>query len=182
MNTEKSLRIRRAKPLDAVNLYRLLVDEEKRTGTGVPFDEAARVAHVLTVIETGFVSVAVLSGRIVGSIGALPVAPRYAKEVFLAGEWLAVLPSFSDTPVGRKLVEGLVRFADLHKFNVKFTLPYPVAKAAAKAASDNGFEISMMVFSREPGLSIDDEPVAEQKAADEPERPDVDAGEFPPEF
>jgi GNAT superfamily N-acetyltransferase len=181
MNTETRLRIRRAKSLDAVNLYRLLVDEEKRAGIGVPFDEAARLAHVLTVIETGFVSVAVLSGRIVGSIGAVPSAPRYAKELTLTGDWLVTLPSFRDTPVGRKLVEGLVRFADLHKFGVQFALPYPVGPSATKAASENGFELSAVVYRREPRLSIDDEPT-ESEPESEPDRPDVDAGEFPPEF
>ena len=179
MNTETRLYIRRAKPLDAVNLYRLLVDEEKRAGTEVPYDEAARLAHVLTVIETGYVSVAVLSGRIIGSIGAVPSALRYVKELSLAGEWLVILPSFRDTPVGRKLVEGLVRFADLHKFDVQFMLPYPVGPAAAKAAGENGFELSAVMYRREQ--KVDETPPAENDTpVPEPEAQDAD--DFPPDF
>ena len=182
MNTEtKTLRIRRATPLDAVNLYRLLVDEEKRAGTGAPFDEASRIAHILTTIAVGYVTVAVLSGRIVGSIGAVPSAPSYSDEKPLTGQWLVLLPSFRDTKVGVKLVEGLARFADLHGLGISFTLPYPVLLTTVKAAEAIGFEATALTYSREPRLKID-EPVGDQEQTaepDDPVEPDVAGRELP---
>lgn len=148
MTTEtKTLRIRRATPLDAVNLFKLLVDDEKRTGTGEAFDEAARVAHILTVIATGYVTVAVRAGRIVGSIGFVPGAPSYALEQVLVGEWFVLLPSFHGTKVGAKLLSGLLRFADFHKLGV-FMVHSATNEALTKACSEAGFVETGKVFTR----------------------------------
>jgi hypothetical protein len=172
MNTEnRTLRIRRATPLDAVNLYRLLVSEEKRTGAGRPFDEAARMAHIIVAIAEGFVTVAVISGRIVGSIGAIPTSATYIKGAALTGEWFVILPSFSDTKVGAKLVQGLVRFADLHQLGIEFTLRYPLASAMTKVVEENGCVAVAQMYIRE--AKHDDEP------AGDPDEPSERSGSDP---
>lgn len=180
MNTETRLHLRRANHLDAVNLYRLLVDEEKRTGAGRPFDENARMAHVVVTIAEGYVSVAVVSGRIVGSIAAVPRDTGFSKEPLLVGEWLVLLPSFRNTVLGKKMMERLCKFADQRKLGVQFTLPVPVAKATLRAAYDLNFKEKSLTFEREPELSIDEEPAGTPET--EPDGSSMDEGALPPEF
>ena len=118
MTTEtKTLRIRRATALDAVNVYRLLVDEEKRTGRPdepSAAEQCERLSRILDVIRLGYAAVAVYSGRLVGSIGAIP------DERTLMGSWFALHPSFQTSPVGPKMFEGFLKFARKQGMNVRF--------------------------------------------------------------
>lgn len=123
MSTEQpALKIRRATPLDAVNLFKLLVDEEQNTGTEIEFDEAARVAHILNVIATGYVAVAEKSGRLVGTIGFSAGGATYATQRVLTSEWYFLIPSLRfNGKVIAHLVNRIVAFADKHSVAVRFS-------------------------------------------------------------
>lgn len=178
MNTETRLTLRRANHLDAVNLYRLLVDEEKRTGAGRPFDENARMAHIIVTIAEGYVSVAVVSGRIVGSIAAIPRELGFSKEPMLVGEWFVLLPSFRDTVLGSKMMQRLCKFADSEKLGVQFTLPNPISAETRVTAEELNFVGKSQTFIREPELSIDDESTG-REARPQTGGSAVDEGELP---
>lgn len=148
MNTEaKVLHIRRAAPLDAVNILRLIVDEEKRAQVRVALDDATRLMDIITAITTGYVSVAEISGRIVGTIGAL-VSDLSGRPV-LSGTFFALSPSFHDTPVAGRLVSGLVKVAQA--LPVTFALPNEVAKDRpyGDALRSAGFEPKRIVWGYE---------------------------------
>lgn len=166
MNTETTLRVRRATPLDAVNLYRLIVDEEKRANRDVPHSQAARIADLLAVIESGYATVAVVSGRIVGSIGAV------INEMtgVVTGAWYALSPSFYDTPVPAHLLNGLVRFAFKEDRPLNIVLPMPMP-GHLKSALENagGFQPVGIMFEKKSndGASAQEQEEPEEINADE---------------
>lgn len=148
MNTEaKVLHIRRAAPLDAVNILRLIVGEEKRAQVKVALDDATRLMDIIAAISTGYVSVAEISGRIVGTIGAL-VSDLSGRPV-LSGTFFALSPSFHDTPAAGRLVSGLVKAAQA--LPVTFALPNEVAKDRpyGDALRSAGFEPKRIVWGYE---------------------------------
>lgn len=149
MNTEaKTLHIRRGQPTDAVNIFRLIVDEEKRAKTSVALDDATRLSDIIATIATGYVSVAVTSGRIVGSIGALISASSGVN--LLVGAWFALSSSFHDTPVGSALVSGLVKAAKDAGYPIRFTLPVRPSRTLVEALGEADFEPKMTVWGYEP--------------------------------
>lgn len=170
MPTEQpALRIRRATPLDAVNLYKLLVDEEQNTGIDIEFDEAARLAHILHVIATGYVAVAEKSGRLVGTIGFSAGGPQYAKARILTSEWYFLIPSLQNSQVPASFVNRIVSFADRHGVGISFSGPEhePALSAALEL---HGFGNARVTLTREPA---NNEPAEEQDATgSEPEGAD----------
>lgn len=167
MTTEQApkIRIRQATPLDAVAVYKLLVDEELKTDSPVAFDPAARLVHIIDVIATGYVLVACnKSDRIVGTIGFRSGAPAYAKEPALVSDWLVLVPSIRNTPVGKKIAEVLLgkltKFADLEGVIVRVFVPTD-AKMIDQLKSA-GFAPKLVQLVREPEMIDDatDEPTA----------------------
>lgn len=140
MTTEsKAFRHRRATPLDAVNLYRLQVDEESKANIVSDEDQAARLMHILTVIETGYVSVVEISGRIVGSIGFAPGGAPYAKQRSLVSEWAFLAPSARSPKLVARLVAGVTRFADKYKTAIQVSLRVGIPKSILRVWQDQGF-------------------------------------------
>jgi hypothetical protein len=173
MPTEQpALRIRRATPLDAVNLYKLLVDEEQNTGIDVEFDEAVRLAHILHVIATGYVAVAEKSGRLVGTIGFSAGGPQYAKDRVLTSEWYFLIPSLQNSQVPARFVNRIVEFADKHNVAIRFSVAPQLSEGGAlsDALQSHGFGNVQVTLSRGPA---NNEPADEQDATgNEPEGAD----------
>jgi N-acetylglutamate synthase-like GNAT family acetyltransferase len=165
MSTEKSaLKIRRATPLDAVNLYRMVVDDERKAGTELEFDEAARVAHILTIIASGYVSVVEKSGRIVGSFGFAAGGPEYAKNRVLVSEWCILHPSLASTKVSDRLVERLLNFADEHGVAIHINARAEGSQALEAYLEEFGFAPAKLVLVREPTI---DERTDDERAEDD---------------
>lgn len=161
MNTEKpSLRIRRASPLDAVNLYKLLVDEEIKSGTAVPHDETARIADILTTISTGYVSVVEKSGRIVGSLGFAAGGEPYALSKILDSKWAFLAPALSNTSVPAVMTRRLVEFADKFGAGIRLTAPLGNERIADHL-EQHGFVARTQQFYRDP-VEVDDRSSAER--------------------
>jgi N-acetylglutamate synthase and related acetyltransferases len=165
MPTEQpALRIRRATPLDAVNLYRLVVDDERKAGTELEYDEAARIAHILHVIASGYVTVVEKSGRIVGSFGFAAGGPEYAKSKILDSAWCVLHPSLAHTQVAARLVQRLTAFADKHGVGVQITVPGAEPTGVDNFLAEFGFVASKRQFVREP--TSNDERSDEERAED----------------
>ncbi len=155
MTTDKTIRIRMATALDAVNLYQLLVAEEEKSNIGLAFDETARLVHIINVIATGYVLVAEKSGRIVGSAGFANGAPGYASESILVSDWMYLLPSLRNTDLGKrlikKLLDKLTKFADLKAVQTRLYIPTGSKLSAALEAQ--GFTAAAVMYVREPGMT-----------------------------
>lgn len=123
------LTMRTAKPLDVVNLYRLLSKQGEYGPLDRP-DEARALAFVLDLIAHGYVLVAENSaGRIVGTLGC--AASRIRGKLVAVGQWLAVLPPFQRT-APLDLLDMTVRAADHAGFAVRFPLSLPVDQSVMK--------------------------------------------------
>ncbi len=160
MTTEsKTLRIRRATPLDVVNLYRLQLDEERKANaTLAEEDQSARLMHILTVIETGYVSVVEISGRIVGSIGFAPGGAPYHKARSLVSEWAFLTASFRHPKIVARLVAGVTRFADKYSAPVIVSLSDELGDEIVRVWEDQGFGLRTCVFARPPAVAELNEP------------------------
>ncbi len=158
MTTEsKTLRIRRATPLDAVNLYRIQTDEERKANA-TPLaeeDQSSRLMHILTVIETGYVSVVEISGRIVGSIGFAPGGAPYQKARSLVSEWAFLTASFRNPKIVARLVAGVTRFADKYKAPIIVSLSDELGDEIVRVWEDQGFDLRTRVFAR-PALEANE--------------------------
>lgn len=167
MSTEPAtLHIRRAKATDAVNIFKLVVDEEKRAKAPSKLDDATRIVDILAAIEKGYVSVATSSGRIVGSIGAL-----VSESPALVGAFFALSPSYHDTPVGPQLVDGLMKAGNRAGLTVQFVLPSDSPAAYREPLVERGFEATKVMWESEfSGPPEQEEPAqdAEQDEADQP--------------
>jgi hypothetical protein len=121
--------MRTARPLDVVNLYRLLskqggFDSVNRS------DEARALVFVLDLILTGYVLVAENSaGRIVGSLGCS--ASRVRGRLLAQGQWIAVIPPYERT-LRLDFLDMTTRAADHAGFAVRFPLSLPVDPAVMK--------------------------------------------------
>lgn len=177
MPTEQpALKIRRANPLDAVNLFRLLVDEEKKNGLEVEFDEAARLAHILHVIVSGYVSVVEKSGRIIGSLGFAARDLGYVQQKYLDGEWFALTPSLQKSQVPVRLIERAVNFADMHKVSIRVHLPPGLVGQFKELLERENFQAYTTQFIR-GAVDVDDE----AEPAVQPTTQEVDATEEEPD-
>jgi N-acetylglutamate synthase-like GNAT family acetyltransferase len=126
--------LRRAKPLDVVNLYRLLSKQGKNDSVDRS-DEARALAFVLDTITTGFVLVAEKAGRIVGTIGFRAV--RTDRGIHCGGTWFSVIPPYRDALPG-DLLDVSLRAADHNGFAVRFPSPAPFDEEVLTAA---GFKL-----------------------------------------
>lgn len=161
-----TLRIRKATALDAVNLYKLLVDEERKSDTYVEHDQVARVAHILNVIATGYVSIVEKSGRIVGSLGFAPGGQPYALARSLVSEWCFLVPSLTNAKgVSDAMVDRLIRFADKHKVAISITAKVD-GEVLHRFLEDNGFVASTLQFARK---AVTDEFESDPDFTDAPE-------------
>lgn len=105
MSDPRTIIIRRASPLDASNVIRL-VDQ-------TPGANEARLMHwTIEVISRGFVAVADVDRRIVGSVGVMTVTAPFQSAPHLETVWFAVVPAFVRRGTGDTLLEAAEQFAD----------------------------------------------------------------------
>lgn len=140
--------IRRATPLDVVNLYRLASEQGEFDRFG-PSDEARALAFVLDVIQNGYVLVAETKAkRVVATIGFACFPPPTAGEAALQAQWLAVAPSYEDGSLAADLLDLTVRAADKGCLAVHLSLSLgaPLDDEALGAA---GFKPSRVEWMRQ---------------------------------
>jgi len=107
------LKARQAKPLDATNLLRLLVEgHEDNGGVYPPVDERLMLQWITAVLTGGYVVVIEKSGRIVGSIGLVPFQFPWSAEWLLNMEWFYVQKRFRRNSSADALLVAAHAFAD----------------------------------------------------------------------
>lgn len=108
--------IRRASPLDVTNLVRLLKEcwEELREIQISRVDEYCAINYVNETVQRGFVLVADVSGRLVGSLALRPHREEWARQSdwFLDEKWWYAIPRFRDRGVAMQLLLEAEKFSD----------------------------------------------------------------------
>jgi N-acetylglutamate synthase-like GNAT family acetyltransferase len=129
--------IRRAEPLDVVNLYRLVLAQGEFDLLDRS-DEARALVQVLEAIRDGSTLVAInTAGRIVATIAF--IGARLASgDVVCRCAWFAVVPPYRDSSVIAELLDLSLRPADKAGFPVHIPL-LPPESALAEAAELAGF-------------------------------------------
>ncbi len=118
---EKKIKVRRAVPRDIVNIAKLLTSGwNEQTVEYAPIDDLRGYSWLLGIIETGFIAVADLNGRIVGASCASPFIPPWSTQWLLDMEFLYIMPTFRQDGVSKGLIEAVEGFADKVKLPITF--------------------------------------------------------------
>lgn len=129
--TEKSrgATIRPATALDAVNIVRLLQDGWKGSGAVqvARVNETKAMEYVLSTIklserEDAFVSVADLSGRLVGTLACVRRQERWSEDWFLGKEWFYVTPTWLTRGTAHSLLAEAEKHADARAMSMLFEI------------------------------------------------------------
>lgn len=113
-----TVKIRQAKPLDTSNLVRLLTAAHDEAGTYPPVDEAYGLNWITRTLTEGYVIVADVSGRIVGTLGLTQYNFPWSPQVYLYLEWLFVQKKFRKGGAFEALLQASHAFADQHNLPV----------------------------------------------------------------
>ncbi len=128
----KTIKVRRAEPKDIVNIAKLLKGGwNEQTLQFAPIDDACGYRWILSILEQGFVVVADLNGRIIGTACAEPYRPDWSLKWLMNMSFLFVLPSFRRDGIAEKLIQAVTNFADKHGAGLTFgieTLDKPLIK------------------------------------------------------
>jgi len=120
---DKKIQVRRAQPKDIVNIAKLLQSGwNEQTVEYAPIDDVCGYRWILGILEEGFVVVADLDGRIVGTACANPYRPLWSLMWLIDVEFLYVLPSFRRDGIAESLMRAVEGFADKHKAALSFGL------------------------------------------------------------
>ena len=132
VSSNKTIKVRRAEPKDIVNIAKLLKGGwRQQTLQFAPIDDACGYRWILSILEQGFVVVADLNGRIVGTASAEPYRPNWSRKWLMDMSFLYVLPSFRRDGIAEKLIQAVTNFADKHGAGLTFgieTMDKPLIK------------------------------------------------------
>lgn len=102
----KQIKYRQATPYDTVNIAKLVMQGLEESGTDWPSIEEHRVVPWVTwMINQGWVVVADLSGRIVGSIALETFSFPWSSQPFLRNSWFYVAPKFRAHGTAEQLIK-----------------------------------------------------------------------------
>lgn len=136
--------VRRARPVDCVNVYRLLKPQfETQT---IEHDEGKAVAYVLHLIENAYVVVADLSGRVVGAAVCSAYPPPSSREFLIDLELLAAAPSFEQRGVKEALLRNVAHYARKNDVALRMALSPEDAAAHGEILRKSGFAAVSQVF------------------------------------
>jgi len=88
------VKIRPAKPLDASNIARLLIECHEDNGSYPPVDHTVGLSWITQTLTNGFVLVADVSGRLVGTLALTNYQFPWSPKWYMYLEWLYVQKKF----------------------------------------------------------------------------------------
>ena len=113
-----TIKIRPAKPLDSSNLYRLLVEAHDEGGAYPPVDPYMGLNWITRTLNQGYVIVADVSGRLVGTLALTDYQFPWAPQRYMYLEWLYVQKKFRKGGSFEALITGAHAFADEHSYPI----------------------------------------------------------------
>lgn len=176
-----TIKIRRAKAEDVVNVFKLL---QRRTGgTNSPAAENhhAAIAYVLDLIEVGYVVVADLSGRLVGAIGC-SVSKKPDGNDRLDVALFAIAQGFDASGADEALMSKLISYTKTNGHSLKVVLGPKDSDKHGKLLTDE-FKVTGTIYELDGTAEPETEPDEPVEALDTdlPEWKPVDESELPPE-
>lgn len=109
-----TIKIRPAKPLDVSNLVRLLTAAHDESGSYPAVDPHMGLNWITQTLNEGYVIVADVSGRLVGTLALTNFNFPWSPDQFMYLEWLYVQKKFRKGGAFDALIKGCHAFADLH--------------------------------------------------------------------
>lgn len=109
-----TIKIRPAKPLDTSNIARLLIEAHGEAGTGAypPVDHTIGIQWITRTLSDGYVLVADVSGRLVGSLALTDYRFPWSPKWFMYMEWLYVQKKFRNAGAFDALIKACHAYAD----------------------------------------------------------------------
>ena len=107
-----TIKIRQAKPLDASNLCRLLTQAQEEGGAYPHVDQQMGLNWVAQTMNNGFVIVADVSGRLVGTLALTNFRFPWSPQWYLYLEWLYVQKKFRSDGAFDALIQACHAHAD----------------------------------------------------------------------
>lgn len=109
-----TIKIRQAKPLDSSNLCRLLTEAHAEGGAYPPVDPMLGLNWITRTLNEGYVLVADVSGRLVGTLALTDFQFPWAPQRYMYLEWLFVQTKFRKDGAFEALIQAAHAFADQH--------------------------------------------------------------------
>ena len=107
-----TIKIRQAKPLDASNLYRLLEEAHDQGGAYPKTDPHMGLNWITRTLNEGYVVVADVSGRLVGTLALTNYQFPWAPDWYMYLEWLYVQQKFRKAGAFHALMQAAHAYAD----------------------------------------------------------------------
>jgi predicted N-acetyltransferase YhbS len=123
-----TIKIRPAKPLDTSNLVRLLTAAHDEAGAYPPVDQAYGLNWITRTLTEGYVIVADVSGRLVGTLSLTNYQFPWSPKWYMYLEWLYVQRKFRKGGV----FEALIQAAHAHADQMNAPILAGVSSADAK--------------------------------------------------
>jgi hypothetical protein len=107
--------IRRVRPYDVSNIYRLLEEAHVQTPEYPAADGFISLSWIASTLAEGYVIVADISGRLVGTLALTNYRPPWTTQWYMYLEWLYVQKKFRSYGVFDALMAAAHHYADEKK-------------------------------------------------------------------
>lgn len=107
--SKAAVQIRPASPMDSVNIVRLIAEGYRQTPAKDlgKLDEQRLLEYVTTMLRHAFVVVADQNGRILGTLGVMPVRLPWAPAVVQTETWFAVTEAYRTRRIPEQLLDAV---------------------------------------------------------------------------
>lgn len=109
-----TIKIRQAKPLDTSNIARLLIECHGEGSAYPPVDHPTGIRWITQTLTEGYVLVADVSGRLVGSLALTNYQFPWSPKWYMYLEWLYVQRKFRKGGAFEALITATHAYADEH--------------------------------------------------------------------
>lgn len=139
--SESAVIIRPACALDAVNIAKLIKHTLGADQGLLRVNDHKVVQYVIQTIETSFVAVADMSGRLMGSLAMSPLQQPWSDDWFMSEAWFCVKPSVHTSDTAEQLLAAAEEFADSKRLPLFFRVPTDDAPKLALISDRHGFQV-----------------------------------------
>lgn len=125
----KNLTVRWADEHDATSIFNLLCEMHSEIGE-FPLSELKVAEHVNDVLSTGKSVVALIDGKIIGSIGLIGAEPWYSRSKIITDDWIFVSPK-----VPKRLSVFRALMAEVKQYAISVHIPLVISLYSGKENS-----------------------------------------------
>ena len=117
--------IRKGSSDDMFSIRDILLKMHSETTLSVPSIDMEKLTyHILYALKHGYVFVAVLKNKVIGTIGGLVGSDWWSEEQHLSDLWFYVSPDNRKSTAGRRLIKEFINVAKDAKMKLKLVYAY----------------------------------------------------------